>query len=498
MLFTSIQYPLFLLAIVILVLAVRKRYYQHAVLLLASYFFYALSGEFFLTLLLFISLLTFYCGARICTTDKLLYKRIYLVLSVAGALGCLGYFKYYNFAILGLNQALTAMNFSIALQVYNIVLPIGISFYTFHALSYVFDIYRGKMEPIDSFTEYALFVSFFPHLIAGPILRAKDFLPQLKNKVTFTHENIKWGTTRIGIGLVKKVVIADTLAYYVNLVFANPDVPLQNSNSFFIISATILFGLQIYFDFGGYSDIAIGSARIFGFVFPENFNLPYFSENPQDFWRRWHMTLSSYIRDYIYIPLGGNRKGAARTYLNLIIAFTLCGLWHGAAWNFVLWGAYHGLLLCVHRVISTPRKIFDRLSKIRINPTVSTLLKILVTQYFIFMGWILFRVSDVSDIRYCITQWIFIDFGTLTAGFSKYSDILKLNAVFLGIPLIILIVLFRKRLNVSAVRSVVRFDPVEYISGLKNHYWAVFLVVVVLMLFCLAPSRSPEFIYFQF
>lgn len=498
MLFTSIQYPLFLLAVALLTLAVRKRQYQHIVLLLASFFFYALSGEFFLTLLIFISLLTFYCGAWLYATENLIHRRLYLIVSIIGALGTLGYFKYYNFAILGFNQALSAMNFSIALEVYNIALPIGISFYTFHALSYVFDIYRRKMEPIDSFTEYALFVSFFPHLVAGPILRAKDFLPQLKAKVTFTGDNIKWGTTRIAIGLFKKVVIADNLAYYVNLVFANPDVPLQSSNSFFIIAATILFGLQIYFDFSGYTDIAIGSARIFGFVFPENFNLPYFSENPTVFWRRWHMTLSSYIRDYIYIPLGGNRKGTARTYVNLIVAFTLCGLWHGAAWNFVLWGTYHGVLLCAHKLISTPRKIFDRFSAIRINPVAGTVLKILVTQYFIFMGWIFFRVSDVNDIWYCINKWIFIDFGTLIAGFSKYSDILKLNAILFGIPVIILIVLLRKHLSLSAVRSVAQFDEVEYISGMKNHYWAVFLVVVILMLFCLAPSRSPEFIYFQF
>jgi alginate O-acetyltransferase complex protein AlgI len=498
MLFTSVQYPVFLLAIAILVLAVKQRHYQHIVLLLASYFFYALSGEFFLTLLLFISLLTFYCGSLIFKTENLLHRRIYLAISLIGALGTLGYFKYYNFAILGLNQAFAGMNFSIALQVYNIVLPIGISFYTFHALSYVFDIYRKKMEPIASFTEYALFVSFFPHLVAGPILRAKDFLPQLREKVCFTSDNIKCGTTRIAIGLFKKVVIADNLAYYVNLVFANPDVPIQNSNSFFIIAATILFGLQIYFDFSGYTDIAIGSARIFGFVFPENFNLPYFSENPQDFWRRWHMTLSSYIRDYIYIPLGGNRKGAARTYVNLIVAFTLCGLWHGAAWNFVLWGAYHGLLLCAHRLISTPRKIFDRLSAIPINPTVSTAVKILVTQYFIFMGWILFRVSDLNDIRYCITQWIFIDFSNLLAGFSKYSDIVKLNAVLLGVPVIILLFVYRSHFNASAVRSALQTDVVEYISGFRNLYWSVFLIVVVLLLLCLAPSRSPEFIYFQF
>ncbi len=488
MLFTSIQYPVFLLALIILVWAIKKRYYQHIILLLASYFFYALSGEFFLTLLLFVSLLTFYCGSRIFNTDNLLYRRIYLVIAVAGALGSLGYFKYYNFAILGLNQTLAAMNFSIALQVYNIILPIGISFYTFHALSYVFDIYRRKMEPIDSFTEYALFVSFFPHLIAGPILRAKDFLPQLRQKVTFTPDNVKWGATRIAIGLVKKVVIADTFAYYVNLVFANPDVPIQNSNSFFIIAATILFGLQIYFDFGGYTDIAIGSARVFGFVFPENFNLPYFSENPTDFWRRWHMTLSSYIRDYIYIPLGGNRKGTARTYLNIIVAFTLCGLWHGAAWNFVLWGMYHSLLLCAHK-FSTAIKALSR---------IPTVIKILVTQYCIFMGWILFRVSDIGDIRYCITQWVFIDWGTLVNGFSKYSDIMQLNAVFVGVPLVIVVLVYRKHLTVSNLRSVVEFDINGYIAGLKNGYWSVCLIIMILMMFCLAPSRSPEFIYFQF
>ncbi|MCK9580968.1 MAG: hypothetical protein M0Q92_11055 [Methanoregula sp.] len=498
MLFNSIQYPVFLIAVVLLTFAVRKRNYQHILLLLASYFFYALSGEFFLTLLLFISFLTFYCGKWIYSTDNLRYKRLYLAISIIGALGILGYFKYYNFAVLGLNQTMAAMNFSVALQVYNIVLPIGISFYTFHALSYVFDIYRGKMEPIDSFTEYALFVSFFPHLVAGPILRAKDFLPQLREKVTFTGDNIKCGVTRIGLGLVKKVVIADNLAYYVNLVYANPDVPIQNSNSFFIIAATILFGLQIYFDFSGYTDIAIGSARIFGFVFPENFNQPYLSSSPQDFWRRWHMTLSSYIRDYIYIPLGGNRKGAARTYLNLIIAFTLCGLWHGAAWNFVLWGAYHGLLLCAHRAISTPRKIYGRFSALSLPPAVSTVIKILVTQYFIFMGWILFRVSDINDIWYCVTHWIFIDFSTLIAGFTKYSDILKLNAVFLGVPIIIILVLSRKHLTLDSIRSFARFDLVDYLSRLRIGYWGVYLIIVVLLIFCLAPSRSPEFIYFQF
>jgi len=498
MLFTSVQYPLFIIAVALLVLAVRKRAYQHAILLLASYFFYALSGEIFLTLLLFISLLTFYCGSAIFNNEDLFHRRLYLAIAIIGALGILGYFKYYNFAVLGISQALAAMNFSIALQVYNIALPIGISFYTFHALSYVFDIYRRKMEPIGSFTEYALFVSFFPHLVAGPILRAKDFLPQLKNKVTFTPQNIRCGATRIAIGLFKKIVIADNLAYYVNLVFANPDVPIQNSNSFFIIAATILFGLQIYFDFSGYTDIAIGSARIFGFVFPENFDLPYLSRNPTDFWRRWHMTLSSYIRDYIYIPLGGNRKGTARTYANLVIAFTLCGLWHGAAWNFVLWGMYHGVLLCVHKAVTAPKILWDRVSAIPMPSWAGTVFKILITQYFIFMGWIFFRVSDLGDIRYCLTSWIFIDFSTLVAGFSKYSDILKLNAVLVGIPVILLLVICRKHISIASLQAASRFDAVAFISQLPYRYWVAFLGIVLFLVFCLAPSRSPEFIYFQF
>ena len=309
MLFNSIQYPVFLAIIILLTIAARRKEYQFVVLLLASYLFYALSGVMFLPLLLIVTLATFYCGQWISTSEKALHKKVFLIIAVTSALGILGYFKYYNFAVLGLNQVFDTMNFSVALQVYNIALPIGISFYTFHALSYVFDIYRGKMTPIRSFTEYALFVSFFPHLVAGPILRAKDFLPQLREKVTFTPENFKIGVTRMGIGIIKKVIIADNIAYYVNLVFANPDVPIQTSNSFFIIAATILFGLQIYFDFSGYCDIAIGSARIFGFIFPENFNLPYLSHNPTDFWRRWHITLSSFIRDYIYIPLGGTGRG---------------------------------------------------------------------------------------------------------------------------------------------------------------------------------------------
>jgi D-alanyl-lipoteichoic acid acyltransferase DltB (MBOAT superfamily) len=497
MLFNSIQYPIFLLLVILLVFCLKKRDYQHIFLLLASYFFYAVSGAAFLPLLIFITLLTFYCGEGIYRARKSRNKKIYLAVSVIGALGILGYFKYYNFAVLGLNEALVALNFSVVIQTLNIVLPIGISFYTFHALSYVFDIYREKMIPIDSFKDYALFVSFFPHLVAGPILRARDFLPQLKDKVTFTPENAKNGITRMGIGIVKKMVLADNLAYYVNLVYSNPDVPIRNSNSFFIIAATILFGLQIYFDFSGYTDIAIGSARIFGFIFPENFNLPYISRNPTEFWRRWHITLSSFIRDYIYIPIGGNRKGTARTYLNLMISLTLCGVWHGAAWNFVLWGAYHGALLCVHKAVSAQRHILDRITFLS-RTHAGLILKILVTQYFIFIGWIMFRVSDLGDILYCVNKWVFPDVNSFAAGFTKYSDILKLNAFLIGIPAFLILIVAWKYKKGIKVHTLVHLDPVDYLSRQKTSYWCMYVTIVLLLLLCLSPSRSPEFIYFQF
>ena len=267
-----------------------------------------------------------------------------MIISLSGNLGLLGFFKYNEFAILQFNLLGNFFNLSDNIPLLEVVLPIGISFYTFQTISYTVDIYRGKLTPSKSFSEFALYVSFFPQLVAGPIVRAKDFLSQLRTKIisATTHrqfylisirsKNLKFGITLMMMGFVKKMFFADNIASIVNTVFDNP---LQAS-SFSIILASIGFAIQIYADFSGYTDIAIGAALILGFKFPKNFNKPYFATSPSDFWRRWHISLSSWLGDCLYIPLGGNKKSKYHTYMNLIIVMLLGGLWHGASWNFVI------------------------------------------------------------------------------------------------------------------------------------------------------------------
>jgi alginate O-acetyltransferase complex protein AlgI len=522
MLFNSIDYIFFFIVVVLAVAALQRKKYQHLFLLLASYYFYWVSGSYLFLLMIFISLVTFYCGSGIADlTSTQKQKKIYLVIATLTSLGLLGFFKYFMFTVDSANGLFFTLGIPYSIPVYQIILPIGISFYTFHALSYIFDIYLKKIEPSKSLLEYTLYIAFFPQLIAGPIVRAREFLPQLKDKVVITPENIKAGVTLMSIGIVKKVVIADNLAYYVNLVFSNPSVPIQDTTSFFIIAGTILFGLQIYFDFSGYIDIALGSAKVLGFELPQNFNKPYFSATPTEFWRRWNITLSSFIRDYLYIPLGGNRKGKVRTYLNLMISMVLCGLWHGAAWNFLIWGAYHGVLLCTHKFIvdKNPLKYFKRTSPASGQPpapadsdssfgvriqqkvlkiTPSILLKILITQYFIFLGWLIFRVHSLPDLVAAVQKYLFIDPQSVANGLIKYTDIIQTNLVLIGAFVVITMILFNKKIRTDGIAALVNFDYVEYLQNLKLGSWGVYIMTVVLVLLCFSPSSSPEFIYFQF
>ena len=299
-------------------------------------------------------------GKMIADSSNLRSKKIFLIISLAGNLGVLGFFKYADFGIEQFNSVMTSLGFSIEMSFLELALPIGISFYTFQTISYTVDIYRGQLTPCKSLREFAIFVSFFPQLVAGPILRAKYFLPQLREKIEkfksvdtirqirLQDSNVKFGVTLMAFGFFKKMFIADNIAPFVDSIFANP-IGLE---SFTIILGTIAFGIQIYADFSGYSDIAIGAAMILGFKIPLNFNKPYFAISPSDFWRRWHISLSSWLRDYLYIPLGGNKKSFNRTYLNLFVVMFLGGLWHGASWNFVIWGMLHGLYLAVHKIIT--------------------------------------------------------------------------------------------------------------------------------------------------
>jgi len=325
----------------------------------SSYFFFYFSSNFLITLLIFSTLLDFYVGKAIFTAKDKKRKKILLVSSLVGNLGLLGFFKYADFGISQINNVTGSLGIP-EITSLGLILPIGISFYTFQTISYTVEIYRGKLEPSKSLWEFALFVSFFPQLVAGPILRASHFLPQLREKIsnnnitsrlrtiTIHDASLRFGITLMAVGFFKKMFFADNIAPMVNEIFNAP----YGLESFSVMLGAIAFGVQIYCDFSGYSDIAIGAAIILGFHIPANFNKPYFAVSPADFWRRWHISLSTWLRDYLYIPLGGNRKGNSRTYVNLITVMFLGGMWHGASWNFVIWGLMHGAYLVVQKLIT--------------------------------------------------------------------------------------------------------------------------------------------------
>ena len=347
MVFSSLRFFVFLYVVLVLFgvwrggsLRARK-----AVLAIASCLFYAAWDWRYLGLLLAISVIDYFCAARIHATDDRGARKRWLAASVVSNLAILGYFKYTGFFLDNLNGLFAW--FGVHVEPWEILLPAGISFYTFKSLSYTIDVYRREIEPCRSQLDYTTFVTFFPELIAGPIVRASVFLPQLERRIGPTADRLASGASLFLLGLTKKVLIADNLAPSVDAVFADP--AAFSAGSLWL--ATLGYGLQIYCDFAGYSDMAIGTARMIGYDLPRNFDMPYASASITDFWRRWHMTLSAWLRDYLYIPLGGNRHGRAATYRNLFLTMLLGGLWHGSSWNFVLWGALHGLALGAHKWI---------------------------------------------------------------------------------------------------------------------------------------------------
>ena len=332
MLFNTLDFIIFFIIVLTMIVAIKHRKFQHVFLLLASYFFFYYSSNYLILLLIASTLLDFYVGKTIWKTTDVVKKKILLIISVSGNLGLLGFFKYADFAILQFNFLGEQFNLANEIPLLNLALPIGISFYTFQTISYTVDIYRGKLKPSESLREFALFVAFFPQLVAGPIVRASEFLPQLREKIEvgggnlkqiiIHNSNLKLGITMISLGLFKKMFIGDNLSLLLDQpIFLDP-----NIESFTAILRTFVFGIKIYCDFSGYSDIAIGAATILGFKLPINFNKPYFATSPSDFWRRWHISLSSWLRDYVYIPLGGNKKSHTRTYLNLAVVMFLGGL----------------------------------------------------------------------------------------------------------------------------------------------------------------------------
>lgn len=392
MLFNTVQFGLFFLIVYGLYLVLPHRW-QNRMLLVASYVFYGTWDWRFLSLIALSTVIDYGCGIGIQNSSSSRKRRGFLLLSMASNLGILGFFKYYNFFTESLAALLADFGLHASLGTLHIVLPVGISFYTFQTMSYTIDIYRREMEPCRNFWDFALFVSFFPQLVAGPIERASRLVPQVTSPRTITRDQIAQGIFLTVWGLYKKVVIADNLSLTVDRLFSASD-----PGSAGVVIAVVFFAFQIYCDFSGYSDIARGIAKLMGFELMLNFDLPYVARSPQEFWRRWHISLSTWLRDYLYIPLGGNRKGPIRTYVNLCLTMVLGGLWHGAGWTFVLWGAYHGSLLMVHRFLDR-RKLLPTMRDGAVwhNRALWTA-QWAVMSVLTLGGWLIFRAESVGQV----------------------------------------------------------------------------------------------------
>lgn len=399
MLFNSIDFAIFL-PIVFAVywgLFNRRLQLQNIVLLLASYVFYGWWDWRFLSLIVFSSFVDFYVGKRLKKQDDPKKRKRLLYLSVAVNLGFLGFFKYYNFFADSFVNAFTFFGQELSHQSLDIILPVGISFYTFQTLSYTIDVYKRKLEPSDNLVVFFTFVSFFPQLVAGPIERATHLLPQFTVQRKFSYQALSYGFKLMIWGFFLKVVVADRAAIYVNAIYNN----IESHEGLSFLAATFFFAFQIYGDFAGYSLIAIGTAKLFGFDLMTNFRRPYFSSSVSEFWTRWHISLSTWFRDYLYIPLGGNRVSKPRWLFNLFITFLVSGLWHGANWTFVVWGALNGFYLILEVLLFKERK--------------KNLLNVLVTFVLINFAWIFFRANSIGDAFYII-KTIATNLGDLYIG----------------------------------------------------------------------------------
>ena len=383
--YLSVGFFLFFLLLLISLNFVRDAKQQNMVLLFASYIFYDLGDARFLLLLAGLSVLMWFLGRKISTAVSKQNAKRYLVIGVATDVLVLGIFKYLNFFAEGFSTL-----FGLSYTTLNIILPIGISFYIFQSISYLADVYTEKIEAEESVWNVMLYIGFFPQIVSGPIVKAHDFMPQIKELHKITWEGLSHGAQRFAMGAFKKAVIADRLGVAVNAVYAAPEAYSGLS----LLLTVLAYGLQIYYDFSGYSDMAIGVAHMLGFDLGANFNLPYLAKNPSDFWRRWHISLSSWFRDYVYIPLGGSRKGKVRTYLNLFITMLLSGLWHGANLAFVVWGAVHALASVVHKWFADVKKKngWDK-KESKVWAGASMLMTFLAVN----LLWIPFRINDFGQ-----------------------------------------------------------------------------------------------------
>jgi alginate O-acetyltransferase complex protein AlgI len=470
MLFNSWEFAAFGLVVYVLY-AVLTHEWQNWLLLVASYTFYGAWDWRFLFLLTASALIDYAVGLAIYRTSDRRRKRLFLAISVCANLCILGFFKYYNFFAYSLHTFLGALGLPVSLPVLQVVLPVGISFYTFQSMSYGIDVYREELKPTHNVRDFLLFVSFFPHLVAGPIMRATNLLRQVTQPRHITVEGITDGTFLIFWGLFLKVFVADNLVRIVDPVFASNG-PYDGAT---VLMALYAFAFQIYGDFAGYSTIARGLGKCMGFELTENFRLPYVSTNPSEFWQRWHISLSTWLRDYLYIPLGGNRHGTLTTYRNLALTMLLGGLWHGAAWRFVVWGGYQGALLIAYRATHPPTQ--------PARPALQTgtsrwWLHVIVFFHLVCLGWLFFRAQSVTQALQMLSAVLFNFHLSVPAGTRLLLEIL--------VPLFIV---ERVQLVANDALAPLRLQP-----ALR----AVLYVSCFYLMMIYGAYASKEFIYFQF
>ncbi len=502
MLFNSFHYLMFFPVVVAVFYLFPKKSrktptMQWIWLLICSYYFYMSWNAVYAILMAFSTLVTYASGLLIGRANhledertKLRLKRLWVVLCIGINLSILFFFKYYNFVAANLNGLLSALGIGEAVPAHSYLLPVGISFYTFQALGYSIDVYRGEIPAEKNLGKYAVFVSFFPQLVAGPIERSKNLLGQFNEKHTFDYDRIKSGLVLMLWGYFQKMVIADRAAGVVDIVYNN----YTSSNGVQIIVATVLFAVQIYCDFAGYSNIAIGSARILGFRLMDNFKQPYFALSIQDFWRRWHVSLSTWFRDYVYIPLGGNRGSKLKKYRNLFITFLVSGLWHGASWNYAIWGGLHGAYQIVG---STLRPHKEKLFAGWTTPIKARILKwvkIVVTFVLVDFAWIFFRAPGGLDALNIIQRMV--------VTFNPH-DLLKRSSYLIGIDLFNALVLIIAIIVLFAVDYFSpRYDLQQRLFSLRaGGRWVVYyasVLAVLLFGIIFSSSTQAQFIYFQF
>ena len=480
MLFNSIEFGIFLPIVFFLYWFVFNKglKIQNILLLIASYIFYGWWDWRFLSLIVFSSVVDYIVGIRLSVTEEKTKRKLLLSISLIVNLGLLGFFKYYNFFIENFTQAFTFLGQNIEANRLRIILPVGISFYTFQTLSYSIDVYRRKLEPTRDIISFFAFVSFFPQLVAGPIERASNLLPQFYKKREFLSTKAFDGVRQILWGLFKKIVIADGCAEYVNYVFDNQS-SLGGST---LVIAAVLFAFQIYGDFSGYSDIAIGTARLFGFDLMRNFAFPYFSRDIAEFWRRWHISLSTWFRDYLYIPLGGSRVNTVKKIRNTFVIFIVSGFWHGANWTFIIWGFLNALYFLPLMLLKKNRKNTDTVAENKVFPNLREIFQMTTTFALTVLAWIFFRAENLKSA---------LDYIKSIFSASILSIPYKTPILLLSLTGVLLLAEWLQRDKQHALQ----FDTQKTPAFVR---WSVYYVVIIGIFIFGKFDSAYEFIYFQF